>query len=94
MHRLRGVNVLQRGVVRRLFRDTSAISTRPDGVYRAVAIILWLLIDRPVLLAATAAVDFDGRGRKFNSPVRRAELRHPEPRREDASPPRASTARP
>jgi pimeloyl-ACP methyl ester carboxylesterase len=36
----------------------------------------------------------DGRGRKFNSPARAAELRHREPRSEDAAPPRTSTLKP
>jgi hypothetical protein len=35
----------------------------------------------------------DGRGLKFNSPAKGAELRQPEPRSEDAAQPRASRPR-
>jgi hypothetical protein len=52
-----------------------------------------LLLARSGLPLSACWMGVNG-SRKFNSPARTAELRHLEPRSEDAAPPRASTLRP
>src|SRR5215216_5306859 len=64
------------------------------SVCRGGTLLCMLLSPYGSVLAPFSEHLLDGYGRKFTSPARVAELRHPEPRIEDEAPPQASTLRP